>query len=329
MKQVRFQTFGQPSLVAHCVDVPEVGAPAPWEVVVQVLAFPINVADVAMLSGRYGTLPKLPSTIGMEAVGQVTAVGSAVANFQTGDRVVMLGNYNWAEQRKVPAATLYKVPSHLDPLQLSMLKVNPATAYVLLTRFAELVAGDWILQTAALGGVGHCVIQLAKSMGLRTVNVVRQPEGVAQVHKLGGDAACVQGDDLHRSVMSIVGHSPLTLALDAVAGSQVDQLASCLSNDGQVINYGMLSGEPCLLAPERTIFNNITLKGFWLSNILNRITQAERMSLFDAVTAKFADGTLHLPVDSVFPLAGIQDALRRAEQGSRNGRVLVQVGSLN
>jgi mitochondrial enoyl-[acyl-carrier protein] reductase / trans-2-enoyl-CoA reductase len=180
MKQIQFHTFGQPSLIAKCVETPDLGSPSAWEVTVDIEAFPINVADLAMLSGNYGTLPKLPATIGMEAVGRIAECGSAVKNYTVGDRVILLANNNWAERRKVPVATVHKVSDTADVAQLALLKV----AYLLLENFAQLEPGDWLIQTAPLSSVGQCIIQLAKAKGLKTVNIVHRTEIEAQVHAL-------------------------------------------------------------------------------------------------------------------------------------------------
>ena len=325
MKQIRFTSFGQPSAVAKCVEVPDVGPPSAWEVIVEVEAFPINPADLAMLSGRYGKLPKLPATIGMEAVGRVAICGTAVKDLAVGDRVVILANNNWAERRKVPIAAVHKVPCDGDVTQYAMMKVNPATAYMLLNRFQQLSENDWIIQTAPLSSVGQCVMQIAKAMKLRTINVVRRADTKPEVVSLGGDLAIEDGPDLAQRVRTAIGHHPLRLALDAVAGAGVQRLAECLSEGGQIINYGMLSTEHCLLSPEQSIFRGISLVGFWLSNILNRLTLPERTSLYSAISDLIGTNQLKMAIDSQFSLHDIAEALRRAEQGGRSGKVIVSV----
>ncbi|MEZ6124272.1 MAG: zinc-dependent alcohol dehydrogenase family protein [Planctomycetaceae bacterium] len=325
MRQVQLSRFGQPSAVAQIVDTSDPGEPSAWELVIDVEAFPINVADLAMLSGRYGILPKLPSTIGMEAVGTVRTSGSSVKDIRDGDRVVLLGNNNWAQTRRVPATTVHKVPRDLDVHQMSMLKVNPATAYLLLTKFAELQPGDWIIQSAPLGSVGQCVVQLAKQRGIRTINVVRRPGAIADVLRSGGDIALEGSDNLPDAVRSQIGHDRLTLALDAVAGAQLDLLARTLNEGGCIVNYGMLSGESCSISAEQTIFRNITLQGFWLSKVLNRLDRQERQTLYDELVARYADGTLQIPVDTVFPFSQITDALALAEQAGRRGKIIVDL----
>ncbi|HBJ35430.1 MAG TPA: hypothetical protein DDZ51_11900 [Planctomycetaceae bacterium] len=323
MQQIQFSTFGQPSVVAQCLEVPYVGSPAAWEVVVAIEAFPINAADLAVLSGRYGALPQLPSSVGMEAVGKVVQCGEAVKNLVAGDRVVLLANNNWSEYRRVPATTVHKVPGDIDPLQLCMLKVNPATAYLMLDSICDLKPGDWVVQTAPLGSVGRCVIQLARSKNIRTINIVRDIAERKQILEMGGDVVVEVGPDLAKKALQATGGRSASLAFDAVAGSGTLALADCLLEGGRVVTYGMLSGEPCLLTPEHTIFKNIKLQGFWLSKVLNRLNLNDRTTLYDSICDQIRAGKLTIAIDSVFSINCFSDALKRAEQRGRSGKVVV------
>ena len=155
MKQVQFTAFGVPHEVAACVEVPEVGPPGPDEVVIEVEAFPINPADLLTITGAYAVRPQLPATLGAECAGRIVAVGSGVRDLTVGDRVINLGRDNWCQQRKVPAAQALKVPADADVLQLAMLKVNPATALMMLRHYVPLQPGDWVIQDAANSGGRH------------------------------------------------------------------------------------------------------------------------------------------------------------------------------
>ena len=90
MKQVLIEAYGTPWEVARCADVPDVGEPAADEVVFDVLAFPINPADMGFCRGSYRLKPPLPATPGAECVGRVTAVGASVRHVKPGDLVILL-----------------------------------------------------------------------------------------------------------------------------------------------------------------------------------------------------------------------------------------------
>ncbi|MEZ5740903.1 MAG: alcohol dehydrogenase catalytic domain-containing protein [Burkholderiaceae bacterium] len=75
MKIIRLASYGEPDQVARCVEQPDPAAPSPGEALFDVLAFPINPADLAFCRGQYRLRPPLPTTPGAECVGRVTAIG--------------------------------------------------------------------------------------------------------------------------------------------------------------------------------------------------------------------------------------------------------------
>ncbi len=141
MKQVLLERYGAPAEAVRCVEVPDVGAPAAGEVVFDVLAFPINPADLSMCRGTYRLRPALPAGIGAECVGRVAAVGAGVTHVRPGDRVINLQRENWTQRRRVKGDDVIPVPAGLDDLQAAMLRINPPTALLLLTDIVALEAG--------------------------------------------------------------------------------------------------------------------------------------------------------------------------------------------
>src|SRR5437762_13596216 len=138
MKQILIDRYGAPEEVARCAEVPDVGAPAAGEVVFDVLAFPINPADVWMCKGSYRLKPPLPATPGAECVGRVTAVGAGVSHVKPGDLVINLQRENWTQKRRVKGDDAIAVSEGIDVQQAAMLRINPATALLLLTDVVDL-----------------------------------------------------------------------------------------------------------------------------------------------------------------------------------------------
>lgn len=298
-------------------------APSGWEVVVQVEAFPINPADAAMIAGQYGFLYKPPTTIGMEAAGRVVEIGKNVKDLGIGDAVIILANNNWAQYRKVPATLVVKVPPDSDLNQMAMLKVTGLTAWKLLNEIVTLKSGDIVIQNAPLSAVGQYVMQLARLMNLKTINLVRRPEQIAAVEQLGGTFGLLDDENVSMKVRDLIGKTPLRLALDCVGGQSTHRLGQCLNEHGTVVNYGMLSLEPCVFSPENLIFRNVHLVGFWLSRILNKMSATERNDQIVQLAEWTSQGKLKIAIDSIHPIERIGDALHRAEQTGRNGKVLV------
>src|SRR5215831_19489236 len=124
MKRIDIIAYGAPEEVAHCIDAPDVGEPGPGEVVFDVLAFPINPADISFCRGSYRLRPPLPATPGAECVGRVIAVGAGVGDIRQGDLVIHMQRENWVQRRRIPAAEAIPLPSGLDLAQAAMLRIN-------------------------------------------------------------------------------------------------------------------------------------------------------------------------------------------------------------
>jgi NADPH:quinone reductase-like Zn-dependent oxidoreductase len=323
MKVVQFDAFGAAHEVARSVDVSEPDPPGTGEVLVEVEVFPINPVDLLTISGGYAVRPPLPALPGSEALGRVISVGEGVTHVCAGERVIMMSRENWAQRKTIKAGEAIPIRVDADPLQLAMLKINPATAYLLLTRYRELTAGDWLIQNAANSGVGAYLISLAKARGVRTVNVLRRDDLAASLRERGADIVLVDGPDLAERVAEAIGDGNMPLAIDAVAGEATGRLAQCLSEGGVVVNYGLLSGRPCSMDPHMVVFRGITLTGFWLVNFLGTMTGGERASLYGELAERIASGELHVDVEAVYPIEEIKTALEHAARAGRDGKILV------
>ncbi|MFO1273971.1 MAG: zinc-dependent alcohol dehydrogenase family protein [Rubrivivax sp.] len=302
----------------------ELPAPAAGPALVAVLAAPINPSDVLMLTGGYGMLPPLPAVGGSEGVGRVVEVGPDVAGLKPGQCVLLpAGSGTWSSHLLADARRLVPLPEGADPLQMAMLTVNPATAALLLSEFVPLAAGDWVIQNVANSGVGGYLVQLAKARGLRTVNVVRREGAVAAVKALGADVVLVDGDDLAKRVREATGGAPLRLGIDAVGGHATDRLARCLSEGGTLVNYGLMSGEPCVISAEAFVFKDVTLRGFWLAKWFGKAPRETQRALYAELTRALAAGELKARVHATYPVERIREAVAAAAAGERDGKILV------
>jgi NADPH:quinone reductase-like Zn-dependent oxidoreductase len=323
MKQVLIDRYGPPEEVARCADVPDVGPPSAGEVVFDVVAFPINPADVSFCRGTYRLRPPLPATPGAECLGRVAAVGEGVSHVKPGDLVINLARENWAQRRRVNADDVIPVPSALDLRQGAMLRINPPTALLMLTDIVELRPGDWVIQNVANSAVGRLAIRLARARGVRTMNVVRRQSLFAELQALGADACAVDGPDLADTVKAGTGGAPIRLGLDAVSGRATARLASCVAEGGIVCNYGSMSGEDPVMSRAALIAGGQTLIGFILGRFLARRSLAEVRTIYAELGDQVLKGTLSAPVEKVYPIEEIKAALMRAQEGERHGKILV------
>ena len=323
MKRIDLSAYGAPETVSSCVEVPDVGAPGPGEVVFDVLAFPINPADVSFCRGSYRLRPPLPATPGAECVGRVTAAGAGVTAVRPGDLVVNMQRENWVQRRRIRSDDAIPIPAGLDLAQAAMLRINPATALLLLEDHADLKPGDWVIQDVANSAVGRHLIVLARARGVKTVNVVRRDDVTAELRDLGADVVLKDGPDLAERARAATGGAPIRLGIDAVSGDACRRIADCVADGGVVVSYGSMSGEDPAIGRAALNMRGVSLTGFNLGRGLARRTPAQVREIYADLAAKIRDGVLKAPVDSRYPIEDIKAALVRAQQGGRNGKVLV------
>ena len=139
------------------------------QALLEVVAAPINPSDLLTLTGEYGQLPPLPAIGGREGVGRVAELGPDAGELAVGQLVLLpRGCGTWSTHVVTEAAQLQPLPDQADPLQLSMMAINPPTAALLLSEFVTLGPGDWVIQNAANSAVGLYLVQLARYRGYRT-----------------------------------------------------------------------------------------------------------------------------------------------------------------
>jgi NADPH:quinone reductase-like Zn-dependent oxidoreductase len=323
MKQVLIEKYGIPWEVARCADVSDVGAPAADEVVFDVLAFPINPADMWFCRGSYRLKPPLPATPGAECVGRVTAVGANVKHVKPGDLVINLQRENWAQRRKVKGDDAIPLPAGIDLRQAAMVRINPPTAQLMLSDFVDLKGGDWVIQNVANSAVGRLLIVLAHQRGLRTVNVVRRPELAAELKQLGADLVIVDGDDLAARVARETGDVSIKLGVEAIGGAATGRIVDCVGTDGTVVHYGSMSGEDPKAGRSNFIYRGVKLTGFMLGRFLAKRSPQKIREIYADLAGQIMAGKLSAPVDTVYPIDKIKDALAHADKGGRNGKILV------
>jgi len=323
MKQVLLERYGQPEDGVRCAEVADVGAPAAGEVVFDVLAFPINPADISMCRGNYRLKPALPATPGAECVGRVTAVGAGVSHVKPGDLVINLQRENWTQRRRVKSEDVIPVPPGLALRQAAMLRINPPTALLLLTDIVALKSGDWVIQNVANSAVGRLVIRLARARGVKTLNVVRRETLFGELKTLGADACVVDGADLGEAVKAHTRGAPIRLGLDAVSGQATARLSACVGEGGVICNYGSMTGEDPVMSRNALISGGQTLVGFILGRALGTRSLDQIRTIYADLGEQVRKGILSAPVEKIYPIEEIKAAVAHAQRGERSGKILV------
>lgn len=329
-KYVELNKIGDPAEVLE-VKQDVVRPLEPGEIRVDVLASPIHPSNLLQISGNYGIAAELPSTPGSEGIGRVTEVSEGVSTIAAGDLVLLAGGGTWRDEIAAPAAAFIPLPGlKIEDVsvieQLSMTMINPLTAFLMLSSFVELNEGDWIVQSAANSAVGGYLIQLAKARGIKTVNVVRR-EGLAEdLMSKGATTVLIDGPDLADRIADATNQQPVILAIDAVGGETFSRLATSLGKEGTLVSYGVMSGQPVTFNPALAIFNDLTIRGFWLSKWFDTASLEDKQAALGQVIPLIAGGQLKANIDSRYSVSEVKQAVTRAGQRGRNGKVLIVPG---
>src|SRR5437867_5267877 len=331
MRQLQLVAHGEPSDV---IELNTVSEPALGEedVLISMEAAPLNPSDFLFVRGNYGVRPAFPSSVGAEGVGRVAKIGSKVDPALRDKRVLILPTYEqgtWADEVVVPVRNLVPMSDEADPLQLSMIGINPATAYLLLNRYVSLMPGDWIGQTAANAAMGQYIIALAKLAGVKTLNVVRREEAAKQVRQWGGDSVVFQGGNLHNDIEEALDGKKLSLVLDTVGGTPVGELAKSLKTGGSIVSYAILGGQLPVISPKELIYHGLSLHGFWLANWIRNAPRTEIQEIYQKLGGLVADGSLSAAVDNVYPLEQFKEAFEQSLKSNRRGKILFKFGAHN
>lgn len=328
LKAAIYETHGIPAEVLRIVGQPW-PAPGPDEVVVKMAAAPINPADLNAIEGKYPVRPTLPATPGMEGAGVVVELGSAVRNLAPGGLVILPhGLGTWREACAVAAEKLVVVPDGIEPIQAAMLKVNPITAWRMLHDFVSLQRGDWLIQNAANSGAGRAVIQIARELGNKTINIVRRPELVEELRGLGGDVVLLDNENVRDEVATATERAPIRLALNAVGGDSAVRMAKALAPEAIIVTYGAMSLQPMCIPNGMLIFKNLRFTGFWVNKWYDGATAEQRRETFAPLFEMAQRGLLRTKVEKTYPLSEAKTAVAHASQGKRGGKIVFEFTDL-
>ncbi|MEM5401363.1 quinone oxidoreductase [Paraburkholderia unamae] len=240
-KAIRYDKTGGPE-VMKWVDV-DVGEPGEGEVRLRQSACGLNYIDVYFRTGLYPQ--PLPAGLGMEAAGEVTAVGSGVSALKVGDRVAYVARPPgaYAQERVLRADQVIKLPDAISDEAAASIMLQGLTAQYLLRRTYRVKAGDTILIQAAAGGVGLLVCQWAKALGATVIGTVGSDEKAAIAKAHGCDHPIVYTrEDFTARVREITNGAGVPVVYDSIGKDTYTKSLDCLAPLGMFVSFGNASG---------------------------------------------------------------------------------------
>ncbi|PYK55480.1 MAG: alcohol dehydrogenase [Verrucomicrobia bacterium] len=319
-----YETHGNPADVLHVESRPW-PTPAAGEVIVKMRAAPINPADLNQIEGKYPVRAELPATPGFEGAGVIVDVGTKIKGLTNGSLVILPHNVGtWREAVAVNADELVVVPEGIKPVHAAMLKINPMTAWRLLHDYVDLARGNWLIQNAANSAAGRAVIQIARELGYKTVNIVRRSELIDELRAEGGDVVLIDSENLRHAVEDAIAGPPIRLGLNAVGGESALRLANCLAPGSTLVTYGAMSLQPLKIPNGLLIFKDLRFRGIWINKWYDNATPAQRMEAFQHLFEMAKRGLLQTKVEKAYPLSEAKIAVAHAALGQRSGKIIFE-----
>ncbi|XP_018554159.1 enoyl-[acyl-carrier-protein] reductase, mitochondrial [Lates calcarifer] len=302
-KALLYRRHGDPSQIVKLeeVDLPLIGAK---DVLVKMLAAPINPSDINMIQGTYAILPDLPAVGGNEGVAQVIEVGSQVNSLKKGDWVIPkdAGLGTWRTEAVLAEDSVISLPNDIPLLSAATLGVNPCTALRMLSDFEDLKPGDTVIQNAANSGVGQAAIQIAAARGINTINVVRDRPEFTQLSdrlKAMGATHVIKEETLRRpEIKELFKTCPKPkLALNGVGGKSATELLRHLQVGGSMVTYGGMAKQPVTVPVSALIFKDVKVRGFWVTQWKRDHSNDERAlrAMLDELCSLIRQGKLMAP----------------------------------
>jgi len=316
MHAIRFHRVGGAEVLA--LETVEAPALRPGSVRVRVRAAGVNFADVHFRKGEYFQKPVFPQIPGMEAGGEIEAVGEGVTDLRAGDRVIALASDGaYAESLVTPASLVFRIPNALSFEDAAALAVQGLTALHVLTLCARMKRGERVLVHAAAGGVGSLAVQLAKLGGAsQVVGTASSEEKRALVRELGADLA-VDYANLQGVKADVI--------LEMLGGTETyKRNLACLAPFGRMVVYGAASGDlRGTIEPVSLMAKNVSVIGYYLTAVLRDRAACEpaMAELCDHVVA----GRLRILRGATLPLARAADAHRLLETRSSTGKIVLRL----
>lgn len=272
----------------------------------------------------------LPTLTGVEAIGVVEAVGPGVAGLKPGDAVVTTrfpGGYR--EYNVAPEAHFVPVAEATpDWLALGSTGVSAAMA---LGHIGEAKPGETVAISAAAGGLGHILVQLAVLRGCHVVAVCGGPVKADFVRSLGAHRVIDYRAESVRDVITAEYPDRLDVAIDTVSGEIFDCFLDNLAPHGRLVVGGAaqdLEGRPEIVTGPR-IAHKLYYKGASVRGFMNGLLAEYWPPVREDVFQLYRENELHLTFDEprFTGLGGVFDAVERLLSGRSMGKVIVDLRS--
>ena len=318
MKAIRVHEFGGPD-VLRVEDVAE-PRPGAGQVVVRVRAAGVNPVDTYIRSGAHAVRPALPYTPGLDAAGEVEAVGEGVTRLAPGRRVYTAGSVSgtYAELALCEESQCHPLPERVLFTEGAGVNTPYATAYRALFHRAQAKPGETVLVHGASGGVGTAAVQLARAAGLRVVGTAGTEQGLQLIMEQGAHRALDHhAPDYLGHLAELTGGRGVDVILEMLANVNLNKDLEVLAKGGRVVVVG--SRGTVEINPRLAMTRDATILGMTLFNI----SPQESAGIHAALVAGLEAGTLRPFVGRELPLAEARRAHEEVLKPGAYGKIVL------
>ncbi len=318
MRAIHVPEFGEPE-VMQLVEIPD-PEPGPGQVVVRVHAAGVNPVDTYLRSGLYTFSPPLPYTPGVDAGGEVEAVGEGVTRVAVGDRVYTAGSLSgtYAEKTLCAEPQVFPLPDDISFAQGAALGIPYGTAHRALFHRAKAKPGETVLIHGASGGVGIAAVQLAKAAGLVVIGTAGAEDGERLVSDQGAQHVLNHHDAGHlQAAHELTEGRGLDIILEMLANVNLGQDLPVLGKRGRVVIIG--SRGSVQINPRDLMTQDADVLGMSLVNL----NDDDRANIHSALREGLENASLRPVVSRELPLAEAIEAHHAVIESSTHGKIVL------
>jgi len=317
------------------LSVSEIPVPKPGkgEVLIKMIASPINPSDLAFLRGGYGPEKKFPVVPGFEGSGVVVASGGGfLPKLRMGKTVACASkpkkNGCWAEYMVTSAASCVPLPAGVSPEQGSMMFVNPMTALAFFDIHQlfskEMGKKVGIINTAAASALGQMIIKLANRKNIQLISVVRREEQIEMLKKAGAEYVLnSEAPGFEDSLKTLTTQLDVKLVFDAVGGKLSGKLFNAMPPGSRMFIYGKLSDDDSAFNPSGFISEEKQVHGFLLNHWLKNSGLLKKLKTINTVKKLLAND-LGSPIHRQFSPEEISEAIETYKSNMSKGKILIR-----
>ncbi len=301
--------------------------PAKGEVLIKVAAAGINRADVLQRQGHYPMPPGVTDIPGLEAAGEVVALGPETGRFQVGDQVcALLSGGGYAEFVNVPEPQCMALPPTVDLAAGGGVPETFCTVWTNVFERSRLQPGEVFLIQGGTSGIGYTSIQLAKAFGSPVLATAGSDEKVRACEAFGADRAInYKTEDFVKVGMDFTDGRGVDVILDMVGGDYIPRELEVLAREGRLCFVALMDGTVVEADFGLIHRKHLTVTG----STLRSRTIEQKASICRALEEKvwplFKTGQCKPVIYKTFPLDQAHDAHELMESSAHIGKIMLEM----